>query len=83
MQISVCLSETPGRKPHSIETALLRVPRDLAVGIGAHHEAVLILLHISAVFDTLDHVLLKRLHNQYRFKGDALSWLRPYLRGRT
>ena len=72
------------RKHHSIETALLRVHNDLAIAIDAHYDAVLILLDLSAAFDTLDHsILLNRLCQRYGFTGDAFSWLKSYLQQRS
>ena len=44
----------------------------------------LVLLDLSAAFDTVDHdLLLKRLHFRYRFDGAILNWISSYLRSRT
>ena len=54
---------------HSTETALIRVFNDILVALDNHQVVVLVLLHLSAAFDTIDHsALLSRL--QCRYGGD-------------
>ena len=44
---------------------------------------VLILLDLSAAFDTVNHtILLKRPKNELGLSGKALAWLRSHLEGR-
>ena len=44
------------------------------------NNAVLVLLDLSAAFDTLDHTLLfQRLHAEIGLCGSALDWLSSYL----
>src|SRR3989441_10870434 len=46
------------RKFHSAETALLRIYNDLLVSISQHKLSALVLLDLSAAFDTIDHNIL-------------------------
>jgi len=52
------------RKNHSTETALLRVLNDILMTLDhrQHEDVVLVMLDLSAAFDTLDHdILISRL----------------------
>ena len=52
--------------------------------LETNNVVVLILLDLSAAFDTVDHtILLRRLDTMFRIKDDALLWLRSYLTDRT
>ncbi len=71
------------RPQHSTESALLKVLNDLLLIVDSGNCAVLILLDLSAAFDTLDHgILLNRLQ-QIGIQGCVLSWFVSYLKGRT
>ena len=66
------------REFYTTETALLRVQNDILRAIDDKNEVLLVLLDLSAAFDTLDHgVLISRL------TGTVLSWFSSYLYGRS
>lgn len=72
------------RQHHSTETTLLRVSNDLLEAIDSKQSAFLVLLDMSAAFDTIDHsLLLQSLENQYGIGGVALRWFQSYLTGRS
>ena len=71
------------RDKHSTETALIKVQNDILSALDAGSSAILLMLDLSAAFDTIDHdILLSRLCNVYGITGDALDWFRSYLSGR-
>ena len=71
------------RKHRSTETALIRVMNDISRAIDDRHECVLVLLDLSAAFDTIDHaILFMRLECRYGISGNALAWLKSYLKDR-
>ncbi len=72
------------REHHSTETALLRVHNDIMQAIDDKGAVVLLLLDLSAAFDTVDHqILLTRLSTHLGIEGSALNWFRSYLSNRT
>ena len=70
-------------KGASTETALLKVQNDLLLAVDSKKAALLILLDLSAAFDTIDHkILLSRLDKNFGIRGTALSWVQSYLSDR-
>jgi len=66
-----------------METALLRVQNDILCEIDNQKCVILLLLDMSAAFDTVDHkLLLERKAKGYGVKGNALKWFRSYLQER-
>jgi len=72
------------RRGHSTETALLCLLNDVYCAAEKKNRSLLILLDLSAAFDTLDiNTLLRRLELTFGITGTALSWLRSYLSDRS
>ena len=70
------------RAKHSTETALLKVQSDILREIDAKRVIFIILLDLSATFDTVDHsILLQRLEKRFNIGGVALRWFSSYLSG--
>ena len=76
--------QTAYKKHHSCETALVRVQNDILKSINNKQCVVLLLLDLSAAFDTVDHkILLERLRSRFVMRGKALAWLQSYLTDRS
>ena len=71
------------RPAHSCETALVRIQNDILVSLDNRKSVILVLLDLSAAFDTVDHPLL--LDQLYRIgiRGNAHRWMKSYLSERT
>ena len=68
---------------HSTELALLKVQDDIMRAIDGKKCVLLVLLDLSAAFDTVDHkILLRRLESRLGIKGSALEWIKSYLSNR-
>ncbi len=71
------------KKGHSTETALLKVQNDILIDVDNKNVAMLVMLDLSAAFDTIDHrVLLNRLKYHYRIEGKVLKWFESYITDR-
>eukprot|EP00914_Ancora_sagittata_P010448 GHVO01020142.1.p2 GENE.GHVO01020142.1~~GHVO01020142.1.p2 ORF type:complete len:141 (+),score=18.25 GHVO01020142.1:139-561(+) len=65
------------RAGHSTETAMLKIKTDIDIILDGGDAALLVLLDLSAAFDTIDHsILLERLEMNVRIGGAALTWLK-------
>jgi hypothetical protein len=72
------------RPGHSTETAVLQVLSKLLEAVDSGDIGALILLDLTAAFDTVDHdILLQRLQQTFGVGGTAHRWFQSYLIGRT
>ena len=71
------------KKNFSTETMILEIVDEVLVGFEEGSGTILVLLDMSAAFDTVDvpH-LLKVLENDIGIKGTALRWFKSFLVGR-
>ena len=64
------------REFHSTETALLRIKNDILMNMNKQHLTLLLLIDLTAAFDTVDHViLLNRLNSNFCISGLVLLLL--------
>ena len=69
---------------HSTESALIRVFNDILLANDLGDYVILVLLDLSAAFDTVDHnILIARLQHLVGICGSALDWFKSYLSDRT
>lgn len=72
------------RVGHSTESALIRVHSDIVNLVGKGNTAILVLLDLSAAFDTIDQrLLLNRLRCDFGIKDKVLAWFESYLLDRS
>ena len=63
---------------------MVKVANDILLNMNSQRCTLLVLLDLSAAFDTLDHaILLKRLTTGFGIGGKALEWFSSYLSGRS
>lgn len=72
------------RKAHSCETAVLKIHNDILIMVDQRKHVVLMLLDLSAAFDTINHkLLIKKLKKSYGLDGCIIKWIKSYLANRT
>ncbi len=69
------------RSGHSTETVLLSVTEALRIAKADSKSSVLILLDLSAAFDTVNHQILLSILSALGITGIPLRWFEPYLNG--
>ena len=69
---------------HSTETTILSIHNDFILAMNPAEVTSLILLDLSAAFDTVDHsILLHRLQNWFDLHGTSHDWFSSYLTSRS
>ena len=72
------------RQYHCAETVITIVHNDIVRDIDAENVSVLVLLDLSAAFDTVDHdMLLDVLRKRFGVVSKAFDWCKSYLSERT
>ena len=67
-----------------MSTTLLKVKNDILMNMDMGHVTLIVLLDLSAAFNTVDHeILIHRLQSLLSLGGSALQWFRSYLSRRS
>ena len=79
-----CPTQFGYKKNHSCVTLLLKLVDDIPITIDRSSGVVLLILDLSAVFDTVDHSkVLHNLRTKFRITDLALDLLREFLSDRS
>ena len=69
---------------HSTKTALLKVESDILLNMDDQEVTLLVMLDLSAAFNTIDHsILLETIGSGFGVGGTALKWFTSHLSQRT
>ena len=78
------INQSAYRSGHSVESALLSITDSALRSLDNNKGVIVVLLDLSAAFDTIDHkILLERLETRFNITDKALAWISSYLSGRT
>ena len=77
------MQQSAYRYYHSTETALVKVQNDMLRAVDDVCGVFLVLLDLSAAFDTLEHKLILSRLQDLGLSADALRWMASYLQGRS
>ena len=67
------------REFHSTETAIVKIMNDILISLDKDQCILLIMLDLSAAFDTVDHTkLLSRFESSFGIQSDVKAWLHSY-----
>ena len=79
-----CPEQSAYKKNFSTETLLVRIWNDLLVASDEKSATVVMMLDLSAAFDTVDHdLLLNILMKEIGLRGTVLKWFESFLKGRS
>ena len=79
-----CPEQFAYKKNHSTETLLIKVVNDVLIAADERSATVIMLLDLSAAFDTVDHnLLLKILKYEIGIRGTVLAWFTSFLKDRA
>ena len=83
-ECDLCVPNQSAYKPnHSVETALVCVQNDILRALDHLNIVIMLLLDLSAAFDTVDHnVTLHRLTHDVGVGQTALKWFKSYMSDR-
>jgi len=75
LPLTVLLAQQSEFRPsHSTETAVLRVLSDILLAIDRGDLSALILLDLTAAFDTVDHDILLQRQKSFGINDIVLQW---------
>lgn len=85
VEASGCLdpSQSGFRPRHSTETALISVTDNIRQSLDNGQAVLLVLLDLSAAFDTVSHQIMVRRLREISIQGTALQWMLSFLSHRT
>ena len=67
------LYQSEYRQRYSTDAALLKVANDLSLNMNSQHVTLLLLLDLSAAFDTVNHeILVRSLNTNFGVRGKVL-----------
>ena len=72
------------KKNHNVETLMLKLVDDILIAVDRNFGVVMLIVDLSAAFDTVDHqLLIKILRDRYMIGGSALNWIKSFLTDRS
>ncbi len=72
------------RTGHSTETALLKVKSDILRELDNNRVVLMVMLDLTAAFDTINHnILINRLHTTFNVSDAPLNWFKSYMTSRS
>ena len=71
------------RPAHSCQMAIVRIQDDILKSLDSGKHVILVLLDLSAAFDTVDHTILLDKLDTIGVRGRAHNWVESYLSALT